>query len=918
MRMGILHAIILPMLLAYCAAESIKIGALYGENTHVDDIYKNILTDAQQFINRDFSILPSGDEVSVVHYQPPNGNDWSWGSLAVAIRASCSFINNKDAHTLIIPDDVCLDCGGLGGVIGNGYSPTLATDQAADSRAIKLYPIKDDLIELISGVIKHYRWTTMIYLYDQDSAYDILEELMRKAPEYGWVIHPMVLADDVRSQMRDLKEKAIKNIIVYMHVEENIKTVVDHAYEENVLKDTWHWLFGNPNVASLGKTFLETKLRYNSAFLTRFKMKVSSAVEGTFYTRRPDAIRKWPFRQQLTYDSLLATSYALRAYHDEHGSYPASARCGRTISQLMPYFHKARTFEGCSGEVSFDADGNRVNYTIDIFVGKNQYLSTSKLGVFTQNIDHWERKERSTWMKPGSRLYMKPYRMAEATHIHVLSIEEPPFLMHRDYELTRRPNRRRFRRQDVNPELDLYIGYVPMLLKEIKKVFEEDMGLDFTYRLELLGEGNYGKYDKSTLEWDGMMRDLYDGDADVIAAALTKTDIREEFIDYTSIWYKSDIKLLIKHPSFVWEYPFVPLFPFNVYAWMANFLAFFVATILMWVISRLNQNEWRALSSRGEATEEEGDTFTLYNTTYYMMSIWAFQGYKKSPNSYSGRVFTGFWFAYTLIMVWLYVSNLTPFLKASKVGMKIYSLNDLNKQEQFDYGVVRNSPTYDLFQQSTKGDKRITWDDIQTGDEDKIVQDSIEGVRKVRRDNGRYALLSERKMLEYEAYRWPCDLYVSGGYVTKIKFPLAVQSGSPLRDQLTYAIKKLKKNGVIANITSTSFYKPYCSKSSLWQKQAKKSITGADLAGIYYLMLLGFASSLIMFAVETIYFYLRGNSGVRIPVKSRQKRDNIPLSRNGGGGGGGIASGMGVHDTGRAGTSGYRTGEPEKRAADWL
>lgn len=54
--------------------------------------------------------------------------------------------------------------------------------------------------------------------------------------------------------------------------------------------------------------------------------------------------------------------------------------------------------------------------------------------------------------------------------------------MHRDYELTRTPNRRRFRRQEVNPDLDLYIGYVPSLLKELKKVFEEDMGLDFTYR----------------------------------------------------------------------------------------------------------------------------------------------------------------------------------------------------------------------------------------------------------------------------------------------------------------------------------------------------------------------------------------------------------------------------------------------------
>ena len=111
-------------------------------------------------------------------------------------------------------------------------------------------------------------------------------------------------------------------------------------------------------------------------------MKVSSAVEGSFYTRRPDAIKKWPFRQQTTYDSLLAATYALRAYHDDHGTYPESSRCGTsTKNPLMEYFHKAQSFEGCSGEVSFDADGNRVNYTVDVYVGKDQYLSTSKVSA---------------------------------------------------------------------------------------------------------------------------------------------------------------------------------------------------------------------------------------------------------------------------------------------------------------------------------------------------------------------------------------------------------------------------------------------------------------------------------------------------------------------------------------------------------
>ena len=47
-----------------------------------------------------------------------------------------------------------------------------------------------------------------------------------------------------------------------------------------------------------------------------------------------------------------------------------------------------------------------------------------KLGRFTQSIHHWEEKNGERWPgQPGSRLYMEPYRMAEESHIHVLSIE---------------------------------------------------------------------------------------------------------------------------------------------------------------------------------------------------------------------------------------------------------------------------------------------------------------------------------------------------------------------------------------------------------------------------------------------------------------------------------------------------------------
>lgn len=53
--------------------------------------------------------------------------------------------------------------------------------------------------------------------------------------------------------------------------------------------------------------------------------------------------------------------------------------------------------------------------------------------------------------------------------------------MRYDYELIRNPRRNR-RATGETIDNGLYIGYVPELLEAIKHVFEDDMGLDFSYR----------------------------------------------------------------------------------------------------------------------------------------------------------------------------------------------------------------------------------------------------------------------------------------------------------------------------------------------------------------------------------------------------------------------------------------------------
>ena len=76
--------------------------------------------------------------------------------------------------------------------------------------------------------------------------------------------------------------------------------------------------------------------------------------------------------------------------------------------------------------------------------------------------------------------------------------QEPPFLF---------GDRQRHKRQATNNNPFNYQGFIPEMLGMIKVVLE-DAGIDFNYKFELMSEGNYGRKDSTSGQWNGMIQDL--------------------------------------------------------------------------------------------------------------------------------------------------------------------------------------------------------------------------------------------------------------------------------------------------------------------------------------------------------------------------------------------------------------------------
>lgn len=460
---------------------------------------------------------------------------------------------------------------------------------------------------------------------------------------------------------------------------------------------------------------------------------------------------------------------------------------------------------------------------------------------------------------------MGPFRNAEIDTITIVSLEEPPYLI-------KGTSGRGFE------------GFIPEFLELIKKVMKDEMNQEFEYELELVSEGDYGRLDVVTRKWSGMMGRLVDGYADIAAAPLAVTSQRDEAVDFTVPYMKAGLGILIKHPSGVREYPFAIVFPFGWDAWLANLAALVVVTILFIVIGSFNPREYKQAAERGEESPEHADSFNFWNSWWFTITSVFLQSFNKSPRSFAGRTLAAFWWFYVLMIVFLYLLNLSPFLKVSKTSVFVNDVGDLLHQSQVDVGFIKGSPAEDYFKYSDVTDFRRLWEHIHSAnsmhsDESTIEEEVEDAVRRVRHSNGEYAFIHDRRILEHESQRWPCNLYITGGNFAEVEYGLAVPSGSPLRDQLSYAIKVLLKQGVLEELWANHSNGEWVEKGKggkcderldEWERQGLFSLTSVDLKGLYYMMLLGFAFSIIFFIIEVLAFQL-GLASPAIPTHQNKQ-----------------------------------------------
>ncbi|KAL3197001.1 hypothetical protein MRX96_045029 [Rhipicephalus microplus] len=388
---------------------------------------------------------------------------------------------------------------------------------------------------------------------------------------------------------------------------------------------------------------------------------------------------------------------------------------------------------------------------------------------------------------------------------------------------------------------DRFEGFCVDLLREMSRL------LGFHYEMRLVRDGVHGSRD-SHGQWNGMVRELLDMEADLAIGDLTITYAREAVVDFTMPFMTLGVGLLYRKPQHDHSLLFF-LSPLSTDVWLCVAAAYVVVSLLLCCVARVGEARWRSsyvstghccwscqgspicngggryvarsdcgsagldvvMAGRsGELRSRHGERifsderkhdevrtaksqFTLLNSLWFTMSAIMRQGCDTSPRSASTRILVAAWWLFSFVLVSSYTANLASFLTQERLRSPIESVEDLAKQTEVLYGCVRSGSTQAFFKDS----KHETYERMWNVMKDDLISSNAEGVERVER--GGYVFLMESTSIEYVAQR-RCELTQLRGLLDSKGYGIAMPQGSPYRSVLSSTILRLQESGTLQTL----------------------------------------------------------------------------------------------------------------------
>ncbi|XP_037281611.2 glutamate receptor ionotropic, kainate 2 isoform X1 [Rhipicephalus microplus] len=799
------------------ARSVIKIGALF-----TDDQRSSAMELAFKYavirINKDRNLLPNITlNFDIQHI--PKGNSFR------AAKMACSLISSGVA-AIFGPNDPMIGSHiqSLSDSLDIPHIESrLDLEPDAKDCSVNLHPDPHITGKSMRDLVQYLNWTRIAVLYQDDISLISLQELVRPFPPKN-VQYLFRRAENFTATLMDIKSRGIYSMIIDVRPE-NLTAFLRAILQIQMNDYKYHYHFATYDIEAYN---LED-FQYNFVNITAYRMVDSE--NQTVRNILRDMEKFQPFGQNilnrtnviitepaLMFDAVYAFAHGLNDLQRSATLRPANVSCedevswteGTSLFNLISMVD----FYGLTGNIRFN-EGNRTSLKLDLLKLRQNFL---------EKVGEWS---TSDGLNITNHNAFHDFGTSNIT-LRVTTIESRPYVM---------------MKQNKNlTGNDRFDGFCIDLLRTIADL------LGFNYELYLVPDKKFGVENTTTGEWNGMVREIIDKNADLAVAPMTINYARESVIDFTKPFMNLGIGILFMLPSGMPVKLFSFMSPLDVDIWLYVLAAYMLVSFTMFIVARFSPYEWRTPHPCVRDAGVMENQFSLGNSFWFTIVTLMHQGCDLNPKATSTRIVGTIWWFFTLILISSYTANLAAFLTVERMITPIESVEDLAEQSKISYGTLDSGSTMTFFRDSKIETYQKMWRFMENRP-GVFVSSYEDGVQRVLQGN--YAFLMESTMLDFMVQR-DCNLTQVGGLLDSKGYGIATPMGSPWRDKISLAILDLQEKGVIQMLYNKWWKSPglTCNRDDK-NKEGKANALGlANIGGVFVVLLCGLAVAILTAIME--------------------------------------------------------------------
>ncbi|RDD37362.1 Glutamate receptor ionotropic, kainate 2 [Trichoplax sp. H2] len=720
----------------------------------------------------------------------------------------------------------------------------------------------------IASIVERYKWTKMSILASStDFGINALTEFRQIASRKLWRILSFELyaiqnnsyVADIEGYLQRIKSAGSKVVILGCEGE-HATQIFEAANRLGLLSRGWAWI-----VVDTVPSLYPTLPSYTNGIISLRYYQTETSILRSIRARYKQLYNKE--LQVLHYryiDALLAFGYGIKNMKQKGITIiPTSLNCSSNPTQpwtngaKMLQLIKESSGESTSSPINFTALGGPTYKIWDVV---NLHGTTwSTVGNFTVpnqlNLDG-----NSIYFMDGARIIADSGSFLKGKTIVVTTIIEPPFTMIEDNPATGRN----------------YKGYIIDMMDKLAS------SLNFNYTVRLVADGQYGAQTMvdGAPQWSGMVGEVERRVADIAAAPLSISPVRQQVVDFSMPYIDQGLTVLTLKTSGQTPSLFQAFLPLTGEVWLCILLSITLVAIAVTFINRFspfdhygkackqiqplyNSNQ-TGVSDKDYATwmienEEDIEAFSLYNSLWYTLESFLLQGADRTPRSFSARLITAVWWLASVIITSTYTANLAAFLTVNRLQPTITSLAELSKTSAINYGVLGNSSAETFFQQSTISPY------IDMKHKLKNVQSTTDGINRVVNSfqGEKYAFIGDASLLNY-AKSQNCNLTTIGSF-KKDSYALILSKESLFLKEINIEIFKLREEGFF-EATRVKWFEATCTTTT--KTTTYDPVKLESLIGVFYIIMASIGMSIVILAIEWTIAGIQDSHRRNVKVKN--------------------------------------------------